>query len=80
MKIKKTENNEAFYLSKRTNRKSIMPRRIPSFLSTDDVDFNGAANCAIGEGGMMRVGMDLSAVAGIIEISKKLKATSDIFE
>ncbi|MDR0742178.1 MAG: hypothetical protein LBE98_01820 [Puniceicoccales bacterium] len=80
MKIEKIGTNDVFYLSKRANRKSILPRRISSFLSTDDVDFNGTANCAIGEGGMMRVGMDLSAVAGIIKISKKLKATSDIFE
>ncbi|MDR0595668.1 MAG: hypothetical protein LBF94_03195 [Puniceicoccales bacterium] len=73
MKIGNFNSKNIFNFCKCTNKKNIWEGLTLLSLNPDDVNFN----CAIGEGGMMRVGIDLSAVAGIIKISKKLKAILD---
>ncbi|MDR0679906.1 MAG: hypothetical protein LBF42_02625 [Puniceicoccales bacterium] len=74
MKIENFSSKNIFNFGKCTNKKNVWKGLTLSPLSSDDVDFN----CAIGEGGMMRVSMDLSSVSSFIKISSKLKAVSDI--
>ncbi|MDR0742179.1 MAG: hypothetical protein LBE98_01825 [Puniceicoccales bacterium] len=74
MKIENFSSKNIFNFGKCTNKKNVWKGLTLSPLSADDADFN----YAIGEGGMMRVSMDLSSVSSFIKISGKFKAVSDI--